>query len=198
MDVKTLKEIFTSSGFDLSNLKAEKFLIFMEEIEKWNKFHRLVSFKSRKELVERHFIDSLSLVRCFCDLKIDWKGKHIADVGSGAGFPGIPLKIYLEDFNLTLIESLSKRCSFLEYVKIKLELDYKVICQRAERVREKFHIVVARALGEFESVAPLLEDLSEGFVFILKGKNIKEDWLKSYGYCFYKTEMGGILWKEIF
>ncbi len=198
----SLEEIFSEEGFHLDEDQLGKFSLYLKELLRWNRVHNLVGEKNKKDIVLRHFVDSLTLARCFEDLGIDWRGKELADVGSGAGFPGVPLKIYLKDLELTLIESSSKKCSFLEFLKLKIGERYRVICRRAEEVRKKFYIVVARALGKFEKVAPLLEDLSSRYVFVMKGRELREKWLQDYGYRVYRVEVPSfkgsfILWKEV-
>ena len=124
----------------------------------------------------------MSLFRCFEKVNLEWKGKEVADIGSGAGFPGVPLKIYLRDIKLYLVEAVAKKCSFLEYLKVKLGEDYEVICERAENLTKSFDVVTARALGEFEEIHSLLEKLSKGYVFVMKGREIKKEWLEELGY----------------
>ncbi len=122
----------------------------------------------------------MSLSLCFKDLGIDLYQKRLCDVGSGAGFPGVPLQIYYQNkLNLTLIESVSKKCSFLEYIKSLLNLNYRVLCKRAEDTKETFDIVFCRALGAFEDILPILLQLSSEYVFVMKGKEP----LKGYHNC---------------
>ena len=197
-----LEEIFSSAGFELKKEDLDRFHTYLKLLKKWNRVHKLTSITDDREIAIKHFLDSLSLVRAFEDLKVEWRGKSIADVGSGAGFPGVPMKIALKDFDLTLIESVGKKCSFLEYLKVSLQMDWKVLCKRAEEVKERYHIVVARALGEFEEIAPLLEGLSKGYVFVLKGSQIKEAWLEEMGYKAWEVKLPPlpktyILWKKV-
>ncbi|AAC07476.1 16S rRNA (guanine(527)-N(7))-methyltransferase RsmG [Aquifex aeolicus] len=195
-----IRELFEKEGFTLDEEQERKFSIYLQELLRWNKVHNLTSIKKPEEIVRRHFIDSVSVVRCFERIGLDLRGKHFADVGSGAGFPGVPLKIYLKDIKLTLIESVSKKCSFLEYLKIKLNEDYRVLCTRAEKVEEKFDVVLARALGEFEEVKEILEKLSIGYVFVYKGSKLKEEWLKDYKLCELSLSFmpkSYILWKKV-
>jgi 16S rRNA (guanine527-N7)-methyltransferase len=196
-----LRNIFSERGFALEEDQAEKFYLYLQEILKWNKVHNLVGEDDPRLIVERHFIDSLTLALCFEDLGVPWRGRSLADVGSGAGFPGVPLKIYLGDLTLTLVESSSKKCSFLEYLKVRIREDYEVVCERAQRLGRRFYIVVARALGTFEEIAPVLEGLSEGYVFVMKGSRIKENWVKEMGYTPYRARLEGfrsyILWKRV-
>ncbi len=197
-----LEEIFSRAGFDLDREDIERFHTYLKILKKWNRVHKITSITDDKEIAIRHFLDSLSLVRAFEDLKVEWKGSSVADVGSGAGFPGVPLKIVLKDIDLTLIESVGKKCSFLEYLKVNLRMDWKVVCKRAEGVTDQYDIVVARALGEFEDIAPLLERLSKGYVFVLKGAQLKESWLEDMGYRAWEVRLPHlpktyILWKKV-
>ncbi len=194
-----LRKLFERAGFSLDESREEAFTRYLKHLQKWNRVHNLTAVKGEEEIVRRHFIDSLTLSEAFSALGVDWKDKSLADVGSGAGFPGVPLKIYLRDFHLYLIESSSKRCSFLESLKIELGLGYRVLCERAEEVDTKFHIVVARALGEFEKIAPILEALSEAWIFVMKGRRIKERWTREMGYGLYKPSgsEGFVLYKRV-
>ncbi len=175
MSKEILKNLFERNSFKLNDEVLDKFSLYAQELLRWNKVHNITAVKDFKGIVLKHFLDSLTLVKCFEKLNLDPVGKSVADVGSGGGFPGVPLKLYYKDLNLTLIESSSKKCSFLEYLKVRLKESWRVECKRAENVEGKFNIVVARALGPFEDVAPLLESLSLGWVFILKGKEIPEN-----------------------
>ena len=197
-----LEEIFSRAGFDLDKEDIERFHTYLKILKKWNRVHKITSITDDKEIAIRHFLDSLSLVRAFEDLKVECRGSSVVDVGSGAGFPGVPLKIVLKDIDLTLIESVGKKCSFLEYLKVNLRMDWKVVCKRAEGVADQYDIVVARALGEFEDISPLLERLSKGYVFVLKGSQLKESWLEDMGYRAWEVRLPPlpktyILWKKV-
>ncbi len=192
MSPQKIKEIFETAGFPLAEDDYRRFALYVELLKKWNKVHNLTAVRDEEGIVKRHFLDSLRIKLCFDKLGVDWKGKDVADVGSGAGFPGVPLKIVLKDFNLFLIESTAKKCSFLEALKVNLSLDWEVICERAENVDRKFDVVLARALGELEDIHELLESLSRGWVFIIKGKELKENWLRELGYEALKTSIKGL------
>ncbi|GAB6065390.1 16S rRNA (guanine(527)-N(7))-methyltransferase RsmG [Aquifex pyrophilus] len=194
-----IKELFEREGFPLSDDKAEKFEIYLKELKKWNRVHNLTAIRNEEEIIKRHFIESVSLVRCFEEAGLKWEGKHFVDVGSGAGFPGVPLKIYLGSIRLTLIEAVSKKCAFLEYLKTKIGEDYRVLCTRAEKVEEKFDVSISRALGEFEEIKEIMERLSREYVFVVKGREIKREWLSDYKLCklslsFIETY---VLWKRL-
>ena len=119
---------------------------------------------------------------CLCleEKGIEVDGLSVCDVGSGAGFPGVPLKIYYgSKIDLTLVEAVAKKCSFLEYLKIKLGVDYRVLCKEAQKVQESFDLVVSRALGKIDKILPLLKRLSKSYVLVFKGSEIPE----GYDYC---------------
>ncbi len=176
-----MEEIFKRNGFELSSDEIKLFEIYLQELKRWNRVHKLTSIEDPEEIVIRHFVDSLTLSWCFWQKGIEIDGKSVCDVGSGAGFPGVPLKIYYKDkIKLTLVESIAKKCAFLEYLKVKLNLDYTVVCKRAEQIPENsFDIVVCRALGRLEDIVPMLLKLSRQFVFIMKGRELP----KGYDYC---------------
>jgi len=122
----------------------------------------LTAIEEDEEIVIRHFLDSVSVSLCLEEKGIRVDGLSLCDVGSGAGFPGVPLKIYYKDsINLTLIESVAKKCAFLEYIKVKLGLSYRVICKDAQRVEEMFDLVVCRAFGKLKDILPILDRLSK-------------------------------------
>jgi len=180
-----MEDIFKRNGFDLSKAQIKLFETYLRELKRWNRVHKLTAIEEDREILVRHFVDSLTLSFCFKEKGISLDGKSVCDVGSGAGFPGVPLKMYYGDrIKLILIESTAKKCSFLEYLKVRLGLDYRVICKRAEEVEESFDIVVCRALGKLEEILPMLERLSREFIFVMKGREAPQ----GYDYCRIETE----------
>jgi len=132
-------------------------------------------------------VDSLTVSLCLREKAIQIDGLSVCDVGSGAGFPGVPLKIYYGDrINLTLIEAVAKKCSFLEYLKTRLGLEYRVLCKEAQKVQESFDLVVSRALGKTEKILPLLQRLSNKYIIIMRGVEP----LEGYEHC--KVELEDI------
>jgi len=198
--LERIKELFRRENLSLSEEQARKFEVYLRELLKWNRVHNLTAIKEPEEIIKRHFVESVSLIRCFEEANLDWKGKEFADIGTGAGFPGVPLKIYLGDVRLFLVEASSKKCSFLEYLKVKLNEEYEVLCERAENLNRSFDVVLSRALGEFEEVYELLESLSKGYVFVMKGKEIKREWIEELGYNLCELKLSFmprtyVLWK---
>jgi 16S rRNA (guanine527-N7)-methyltransferase len=108
-------------------------------------------------------------------------------VGSGAGFPGAVLSIYYGPLlNITLIESVSKKCAFLEFIKAELDLSYEVICKRAEHINLEFDYAVCRALGKLKDIEPI------PFETIKKGCLCDERERVARGYQFCKIDLKDI------
>ncbi|MDM7267304.1 MAG: 16S rRNA (guanine(527)-N(7))-methyltransferase RsmG [Aquificaceae bacterium] len=158
----------------------KSFDVYLKELKRWNKVHNLTAIEEDEDIVIRHFLDSVSVSLCLEEKGVKVDGLSLCDVGSGAGFPGVPLKIYYKDrIELTLIESVAKKCAFLEYIKVKLGLSYRVICKEAQKVDEKFDLVVCRALGKLKDILPILDRLSKKYILIMKGATVPE----GYDYC---------------
>ena len=141
----------------LSSKQIDQFLKYYEMLVEKNKVMNLTAITEFDEVLKKHFIDSLSLVKV-CDLE---KVVSMIDIGTGAGFPGIPLKIAFPNLNVTLLDSLQKRVVFLQEVIEELALcDVEAIHGRAEdfakpnQLREKFDLCVSRAV---ENLSTLLE-----------------------------------------
>ena len=133
---------------------AEKFSLFSDLLLEYNKKYNLTSITEQKEIVYKHFIDSLAGEFLFP------QGKSVLEVGSGAGFPSLPLKIVREDLHFTLVESTGKKCEFLKTAFKELGLSHiEVINARAEdlakdeKYREKFDVCCARAVARLNTLS---------------------------------------------
>ena len=133
------------------NKKHEKFKQILLE---YNQKVNLTAITEQKEIDIKHFYDSL-----YAEKYIP-QNAQVADIGSGGGFPAIPLCIQREDIHITLIESVAKKCAFLEYAVKELGLkNAKIVCGRAEilakekEYREKFDIVTARAVAKLNTLS---------------------------------------------
>ena len=131
----------------LDDKQIEDFYRYMNELIEWNKNINLTAITEEKEIIQKHFIDSLTIFKYLNS------NDKIIDVGTGAGFPGIPLKIADETFDITLLDSLNKRILFLDNVIEKLKLNnIKTIHSRVEdaainpQYREKYDIATSRAV----------------------------------------------------
>lgn len=142
-------------GLTLNDFQLEQFMQYYELLTEWNSFMNLTAITEFEEVCTKHFIDSLSLCRALdCT-----KALSIIDVGTGAGFPGIPLKIAFPNLRITLLDSLGKRVKFLQEVIEKLGLEQiDAVHGRAEdfakpnMLREKFNICVSRAVANLSTL----------------------------------------------
>jgi len=142
-------------GLEPSAAQADRFAEFLALLERWNQVYNLTGLKQPEQLVRRHLAESLAL-RGFL------RGERIADVGSGAGLPGIPLAIVEPDKHFTLIESRAKRARFLVHVQGALNLTNVTVehC-RVEDLRDTapFATVLARAVAALPELVRLTEHL---------------------------------------
>jgi len=132
------------------------FEIYATELKDWNTRINLTAITNDEDIIDKHFIDSILLLK-FEELE---RGIRIADIGTGGGFPGIPLKICRPDIHLSLVESIWKKAKFLEHIITKLKLDsVDIINDRAEVIahrpeyRENYDLVVARCVARLPMLA---------------------------------------------
>ena len=155
-NVDNLKNKLNQLSIEYSESQIEKLLKYYEMLIEKNNVMNLTAITEFDEVVEKHFIDSLSIVRV-----IDMEIVHsIIDIGTGAGFPGIPVKIMFPHVKVTLVDSLNKRVNFLNEVIENLELsDIEAYHGRAEdygrdkKFREKYDVCVSRAVANLASLS---------------------------------------------
>ncbi|MCK5430347.1 MAG: 16S rRNA (guanine(527)-N(7))-methyltransferase RsmG, partial [Anaerolineales bacterium] len=135
-------------GIDISKHQLEMFQVYYHELITWNSRVNLTAITNYEDVQIKHFLDSLTLIP-YLDRT---KAMKVIDIGSGGGFPGVPLKIIRPDIDLTLIESTAKKTKFLNHLIGALKLDgTDVICGRAEEkafealFREQYDIALTRA-----------------------------------------------------
>lgn len=141
-----LIEKANSIGVEISQKQAEQFYKYMELLLEWNEKMNLTAITDPEEVILKHFIDSLTIIPYLKE------ADTVLDIGTGAGFPGIPLKILEENKKFTLLDSLNKRIIFLQTVITELELkNIQAIHDRAEefvsKEREAYDIVTSRAVA---------------------------------------------------
>ena len=150
--IKELRKI----NIDLSIDKLEKLDKFYNLLIEWNEKINLTTIVNKEEVYLKHFYDSLTLIKVI-DLNQDLK---VLDVGTGAGFPGIVLKIVFPNLKVTLLDSLKKRINYFNEIIKELNLsDIETVCSRAEeytlKTREKYDLVVARAVSHLRILSEI-------------------------------------------
>ena len=164
--------------YDLSEEKYNKFQKYMNLLIERNKNINLTAITDKDEIVLKHFVDSLTINKYIVD------NSKIIDVGTGAGFPGIPLKIYNESLDITLLDSLNKRINFLNDVIEMLNLNkIRAVHSRAEDAaknpdyRERFDIATSRAVANLSTLVEYLLPFVRvnGICICMKGPNVDEE-----------------------
>lgn len=155
---------------ELSERQVEQFLEYYEILVEWNGFMNLTGITEYEEVIRKHFIDSLAIVKGMDMTKIH----SVIDIGTGAGFPGLPLKIAFPHLRVVLLDSLNKRIKFLNEVITKLSLEnIETIHGRAEdfanksEYRENFDAAVSRAVANMSTLTEYcLPFVKQGGVFV--------------------------------
>lgn len=164
--------------FKLSKTQLNQFKMYMNLLLEWNEKINLTAITDENEIILKHFIDSLTIVKYLKE------NDKVIDIGTGAGFPGIPIKIYYEKLDVTLLDSLNKRVLFLDDVINKLELkNVKTIHSRAEELardkecRECYNVAVSRAVANLSTLLEYLIPYVKvgGKCICMKGPNISQE-----------------------
>lgn len=173
-----LNECLTKINLHLEQSKIKKMIDFMNLVIEENKKQNLTSITEEKEFILKHIVDSLTINQF-----IPAKDVKVLDIGSGAGFPAIPLRIVNESANFTIVDSTKKKTDFISRAIVDLELqkNTNVLCMRAEEMshheayRENFDVVTARAVAAMPVLVELaVPFLKKGGIFIaMKGKDLE-------------------------
>ena len=175
---KELTKLASKIEIELSLVEIEKLYKFMYLLLEWNEKINLTAITEPEDIILKHFVDSITIKKY---IKSENK---VLDMGTGAGFPGIPLKIISSDTNFTLVDSLNKRIIFLNEVCDKLKLDkIENIHSRAEELaknkkyREQYGIVTSRAVARLASLVEYMLPFVKvgGRCICMKGSNVDEE-----------------------
>ncbi len=172
-------------GLQLSREQITAFKLLEEELLEWNDRFNLTAIRDKEGIETKHFLDSLT---CLMALDLNAAPRSLIDVGTGAGFPGIPLKLMLPNMRLTLVESIQKKAGFCTHVVEKLGLrQVQILPERAEDVgqdpahRESYDLATARAVAAMPTLVEYLLPLVRigGLVIMQKGESAQLEALKS-------------------
>ena len=171
-------------GIDLTEKQIQQFISYYEKLVEWNEMMNLTAITEYDEVMKKHFIDSMTLIKAF-DVN---QSASVIDVGTGAGFPGLVLKIAYPNLKITLLDSLNKRIQFLNEVIGNLGLDgVETIHGRAEdfakpgKLREKYDLCVSRAVANLSTLSeyclPFVKE--KGLFISYKSEKVQEEMVKA-------------------
>jgi 16S rRNA (guanine527-N7)-methyltransferase len=169
-----LRKGIESLGIPASEVQITQLTTYLTELERWNSTYRFVK-ASGAELVVRHVLDSLSAWKTISEIA---QREQIIDVGSGAGFPGVPLAVFLLDSRFTLLEPSARKCAFLRNVAILGGLrNVQVEEARLEQLEGTFDVIMFRAFSPLDRQLPSLKRLLEpgGYIVAFKGRRARID-----------------------
>lgn len=177
--VKELTEGASALGIALDEIAVKNFMLYLNELKRWGSKMNLTGRADGHEIINRHFLDSLTLLPTLRALKCE----KILDMGSGAGFPGLVLKIAAPKLEITLMDSREKRVFFLRHIIRSLNLSEGIstIKSRAEDIptgyASNFDCVTSRAFSHLSSFLPLaMPYLQEyGYIIAMKGPTAQEE-----------------------
>ena len=182
MEIEEFEKLLSSQmqelKIELNKSQIRQFYKYMELLISWNQKINLTAITEPAEIIQKHFVDSATIVKHLKDVKT------LIDVGTGAGFPGVPIKILMPEIKITLIDSLNKRIMFLEELFKELNIEnIEAIHMRAEeagknkKYREQYDVVVSRAVANMSTLAeytlPLVK--LKGKAIYMKGPEIDKE-----------------------
>lgn len=175
-------------GINLNEGQIKKFSRYLDLLVQWNQKINLTSLKTPQEIIIKHFLDSISCIKVI-NKYIDSEGVNVIDVGAGAGFPGIPIKIICSSVRLSLLEARKKKTIFLEKVTEEMNFQQvKILNGRAETFgkgadhRERYDIAISRAVAHLNVLSEYCLPLVRvGGLFVAqKGRSYKKETEKSF------------------
>jgi 16S rRNA (guanine527-N7)-methyltransferase len=177
MNEQEFIQALKDKGIDLTTKQQQQFSIYHKTLVEWNEKMNLTAITDKEEVYLKHFYDSISIA-----FEFPFHQQSIVDVGAGAGFPSIPLKIIYPNLKVTIVDSLTKRITFLQHLFSVLEIDNcQAVSARAEEFavekREYFDVAMARAVAKLSILDELCLPLVKvnGYFLALKGLKAKEE-----------------------
>lgn len=196
MNQEQFIQALLDKGITLSQKQIQQFELYYQTLVEWNEKMNLTAITNKEDVYLKHFYDSLTI-----SFDYPLNNQLLCDIGAGAGFPSIPLKIVYPDLKITIVDSLSKRITFLKHLVQVLQLnDVSAISARAEEYakdhRESFDIVTARAVARLNILDELCLPLVkiDGDFITLKGLKAKEELSEAKQGI---EKLGGIIEKEV-
>lgn len=180
MNTETFYELLKEKGIILNDEQLDQFEKYFQTLVEWNQKMNLTAITEKNEVYLKHFYDSISAAFFYPFENV----KDVCDVGAGAGFPSIPIKIVYPHLNVTIVDSLNKRIQFLHHLAEILQLNgVNFVHDRAEtfgqrkEYREKFEVVTARAVARMSVLSELCLPLVrlDGHFIAMKAANVKEE-----------------------
>lgn len=160
-------------GVKLESEQISKLMNYLELIIKWNKTYNLSAIRTMEQGVYKHLLDSLSVIAYI-------KDKPLLDVGSGAGLPGIVISIMRPELSVTVLDSVGKKCCFMQFAKTQLQLkNLNVVNNRVENYQVGFCFgqIISRAFSEVEKILKLTQHLlcDNGEYLLMKGTGFQQE-----------------------
>jgi len=172
-----LKKGLKEMGFSCSKEQINTFMIFLSELKKWNRAYNLTALKTDEDIIIKHFLDSILYLKAIPETAL-----KIADAGTGAGFPGIPIKIIKPEIDITLIEPSRKKTAFLRHSLRVLKLSRAGILNKrietlGKNYEERYDVIVSRATFKikdfFKKACPYVK--KEGVLILSKGPKAADE-----------------------
>ncbi|MGI6378175.1 16S rRNA (guanine(527)-N(7))-methyltransferase RsmG [bacterium] len=175
MDKLSFIQELEKQNIKLNSQQINQFEFYYYFLISENQKYNLTSLTSEEEVYEKHFYDSLSLL-----FKQELKGS-VLDVGSGGGFPGLPLKIVKPDLDLTILDSTARKIDFVQSLSKKINLQIQTVVARAEEYDKTFDYVLARGLAPLNILLELCCNLVKkgGILIAMKGAKYQEELVKA-------------------
>jgi len=169
-----LRDGIEEIGFRYSEKQVDAFLTYLEELKKWNRAYNLTGLKTDRDIIIKHFLDSLLFAKA-----LPPEALTLADIGSGAGFPGIPVKIICPNLSVFLIEPTQKKAVFLQHICSKLQLkNVEIMDKRIEEVKGlQVDVAVTRALYSVREFIEKTKDIlnTKGILILSKGPGLEKE-----------------------